>query len=196
MGLVGGALVGLGCAITFIGGGSTGGLDVITFLLKKYLNISPSLSSFALDGSIILLSLFLLAKPDGSLYSWSEQLIPVLIGILGATACAFVIEIVYVKGSNNYVMEIISPKWEEINRYIQDEVKRGVTIVPVKGGYQNTERVMLKVVFASREYPEIKARVSAIDQDAFVTFTRLARVYGEGFIESKKKQNKKPSKEG
>ena len=38
--MVGGVIVGFGVAITFMGGGSTGGVDVLTFIFEKYLRIT------------------------------------------------------------------------------------------------------------------------------------------------------------
>ena len=44
--LFGGVFIGGGVALTFVGGGSTGGVDVITFLFEKYLRIRQSIASF------------------------------------------------------------------------------------------------------------------------------------------------------
>ncbi|MFA7032596.1 MAG: YitT family protein, partial [Bacilli bacterium] len=45
-GITGGVIVGVGVAITFVGGGSSGGVDVLSFILNKYLNIKQSIGSF------------------------------------------------------------------------------------------------------------------------------------------------------
>ena len=52
-GLFGGVFVGTGVALTFTGGGSTGGVDVIIALLGKYTPIKESVASFMIDAVII-----------------------------------------------------------------------------------------------------------------------------------------------
>ena len=53
IGVIGGSLAGLGCGVTFNGGGSTGGLDILVFIINKYTNIKTSVLSFTLDGLIV-----------------------------------------------------------------------------------------------------------------------------------------------
>ena len=41
-GIIGGACVGIGCSLTFIGGGSTGGLDILTFIYPVFWTEAPA----------------------------------------------------------------------------------------------------------------------------------------------------------
>ncbi len=82
--LFGGAFVGLGCAITFIAGGSTGGTDIVAFALAG--TVLPKKASYAIfvtDALIIAL---------GALVTRDLGL--TLLGTLVALVCAVVIDAV------------------------------------------------------------------------------------------------------
>ena len=62
--VLGGTLIGIGCAITFIGGGSTGGTDVLAFIgCKLFPKLKTHTAIFATDAVIILLGAFVTANP-------------------------------------------------------------------------------------------------------------------------------------
>lgn len=174
-GLFGGVFVGTGVSITFVGGGSTGGVDVITFLFEKYLKIKQSIASFLVDGTIVVLGLILLLPRDNSF------LLPCLSGILSAFVTALIIEVIFIGSQTSYQVDIISEKWEEISQFAQDEMGRGATIIPAKGGYRGENRPILRIVFDKRQYNKIRTFISKVDPKAFVTFTRTNAVFGEGF---------------
>ena len=174
-GIFGGVFVGAGVAITFVGGGSTGGVDVLTFLLEKYVRIKQSTASFIIDGTIITIGLAVLLPVD------KEFLLPCLSGIISAFMSAVIIEVIFIGSQTSYQVDIISSKWEEISQYVQSEIGRGTTIVPVKGGFRGDDRIILRVVFNKREYNKIRTFIAKVDPKAFVTYTRTNAVFGEGF---------------
>ncbi len=178
-GVFGGVFIGGGVAFTFLGGGSSGGIDVVQLLLSKYTGIKESISGFIIDGFIILTGMF-------SMQLW----VPSLCGILSSVLTAALIEIVYIKNQTAYQVDIISDKWEEISRYAQDELERGATIIHAQGGYKGEERVILRVVFDRFQYEKIKKYIASVDPKAFVTYTQTNAVFGEGFKKHTKKSKK------
>ena len=87
----GGILVGAGCAITFLGGGSTGGVDIIALLLSdRFPNLQFSFVIFVIDASIILCGIVLYGDVIKSLF-----------GILSAFVASLMIKIVYRKKEEN-----------------------------------------------------------------------------------------------
>ncbi len=174
-GIFGGVFVGVGVAITFVGGGSTGGVDVLTFLMEKYVHIRQSIASFLIDGTIIIVGLCILLPVD------EEILLPCLSGIISAFMSAIIIEFIYIGSQTSYQVDIISEKWEEISQYAQNELGRGTTIIHAQGGYHGDERIILRIVFNKREYAKIRSYIAHIDPRAFVTYTQTNAVFGEGF---------------
>ena len=174
-GIFGGVFVGVGVAITFVGGGSTGGVDVLTFLLEKYLHIKQSIASFIIDGTIITVGLCVLLPLE------TKFLLPCLSGIISAFMSAIIIEVIFIGSQTSYQVDIISDKWEEISKYAQDVLGHGATIIHAQGGYKGDDRVILRIVFKKREYSKIRSYIAQVDPKAFVTYTQTNAVFGEGF---------------
>lgn len=181
-GMFGGVFVGGGVAITFVAGGSTGGVDVAQVMIQKYLGVKESVSGFIIDAVVIVVGM-------ATMQMW----VPALCGILSSFMTAVLVEIVYIRSQTAYQVDIISDKWEVISKYAQDELERGATIIRAEGGYKGDERVILRVVFDKRQYEKIREYIATVDPKAFVTFTQTNAVFGEGFKNNKKlkKNNKK-----
>ena len=175
-GLFGGVFVGGGVALTFLGGGSTGGVDVIQVLVNKYFKVKESITSFIVDAVIIIVGMIAL-----------KEWIPALCGVLCAFVTAVLIEVVYIRNQTSFQVDIISDKWEEISKYAQDTLDRGATIIHAQGGYKGEDRVILRVVFDKSQYDKIREFIAQIDPKAFITFTQTNAVYGEGFRSNRRK---------
>ncbi|MCD8204590.1 MAG: YitT family protein, partial [Coprobacillus sp.] len=89
-----------------------------------------------------------------------------------------------------YQADIISSHNDEISRYIQDELGRGVTIIEAKGGYHGDDRPILRVVFDRSQLNKLRDYVAKVDPSAFMSITQTSAVYGEGF------KTNKPSSRG
>lgn len=174
--MVGGVIVGFGVAVTFMGGGSTGGVDVITFIFEKYLNIKQSIASFIIDGLVVGIGICVLCPGAADKY-----LLPCLVGILSIAVSALMIDIIYIRFQTVYQVDVISTFWEEISRFAQDDLGRGATIIPVKGGYKHTDKIMLRIVLSKAQIEELQNFIANIDNKAFVTITTAKAVFGEGF---------------
>ncbi|MCQ2794004.1 MAG: YitT family protein [Bacilli bacterium] len=180
-GIFGGLFVGLGVAITFIGEGSTGGLDVLCFICYKFLHIKVSITSFVFDGRIIFTCAF--AIP--------EHVMPAFIGVLSALLSAIVIDILYVRSNNACIIDIISARYQDINKYIVDVLGRTSTIIDVEGGFTKKKYRLVRFVVDKRSLPEVKEEIAKIDKDAFITIASATHVFGEGFVPIKIKNQKK-----
>ena len=181
-GLFGGVFVGGGVALTFLGGGSTGGVDVIQVLFRKLFKIKESITSFFVDALVIVVGMAVM-----------QLWVPALCGILCSFVTAVLVEVVYIRNQTSYQVDIISDHWKEISEYAQNELERGATIIRAEGGYKGDERVILRVVFDKTQYEKIRDYIAGVDPKAFITFTQTNAVYGEGFESNKKirKSNKK-----
>ena len=59
--MFGGLCVGTGCALTFMGGGSTGGVDIIAFMLcKVFKRWKSSIVIFVIDATAVIVGLFVI----------------------------------------------------------------------------------------------------------------------------------------
>ena len=173
----GGVFVGAGVAITFMGGGSTGGVDIIALSLCKFFpKIKSSKAIFVIDAALVVLGMFIL-----------EDFILTLLGVTSAFVCALVIDYIFVGQSKEFVAYVITDKAEEINVQVRERLDRSTTFLTVVGGYSKEDKTMLMVSFTLRQYNEFNSILSLVDKDAFVTIHRAHEVSGKGFTIEKRK---------
>lgn len=168
---VGGALVGVGCAVTFLSGGSTGGVDVIAFLIcKLFKRVKSSTAIFWVDASVIVFGVFI-----------TNNLILSLLGVVSAMICAMVIDKIFLGGTAALVAQVVTDRGAEINRAVIEQMDRTTTMLTVTGGYSEKEKKMLMVSFSMRQYTQLMGIVLRIDPTAFVTVSKAHEISGEGW---------------
>jgi uncharacterized membrane-anchored protein YitT (DUF2179 family) len=173
--LFGGALTGAGCAITFKAGGSSGGVDVLAFLICKiFKKIKSSYVIFAIDATIVILGIFVV-----------NDLVLSLLGITSALVCSIVIDKIFLGGEGAYLAQIVSDRSEEISQGIIDVLDSTATIVDAKGAYSKQPKKMIVVSFSMREYSDLMAIINAEDPNAFFTISRVFENHGEGWTSDK-----------
>ena len=171
--IFGGVLVGAGCAITFLGGGSTGGVDIIAFIICKFIKkIKSSQAMFIIDSSIVIL---------GFIVNPHHDLALCLEGVLSAFMAAIVIDKIFIGSSKMFVAEIVTDKYEEINREVIEKMDRTTSILDIIGGYSKDNKKMLMVSFSINEYNDLVRIVYEQDKRAFMTISRAHEIKGEGF---------------
>lgn len=175
--LFGGIFVGVGCGFTFLGGGSTGGVDCLSLAANKYLRVKTSLASFLIDGSIILVG-----------FIFQRDLESCLIGIISAIMAAMMIDRVFLGQSTSFIAWIVTDRYDELSRRINDELSRGTTLFVAEGGYTSNATKVVEVVFDRKEYRDIQNIIVDVDPKAFVTTMRAHEVNGYGFKSMPKKK--------
>lgn len=174
--LFGGAFVGAGCAITFKAGGSSGGVDILAFLLCKiFTKIKSSFVIFAIDAAIVVLGVFII-----------NDLVVSLLGIMSALICSVMIDRMFLGGDDAYVAEIVTDKSEDISRGIIEQLDRTATLVDVQGAYSKEYKKMVIVSFSMREYTDLMKIINEADDNAFMTVSRVHENHGEGWTRAKK----------
>ena len=83
-------------------------------------------------------------------------------------------------GYESFFCDIISDKWEEINRDILS-LDRGTTIVEVTGGFTGRKRKMIKTMISKNQYLTVIDIVKKHDPEAFVAISSTHEVFGEGY---------------
>ncbi len=168
--LFGGALVGTGVALGYLGNGSTGGLDVISGIVAKYSDIKQDVSGFIIDATLVIVGIFIF-----------RNIVSGLIGILSAFACALAVQYIYISMNSYVIVDIISDKVEEIKAYIHEEMEHATTIIDAVGGYTGERRKMIRVVIYHEEQAELRQLVANVDPKAFMSITTAKAINGEGF---------------
>lgn len=173
--LFGGFFVGAGCAITFIGGGSTGGVDIIGFLIcKLFKRLKSSVVLFAIDAIIVILGMFVI-----------KDLVISLLGIIAAFIFALMVDYVFLGSSKAFVAHVISSEHERISQEVIKRIDRTTTIMDVTGGYTGENKKMVMISFTINQYAELINIINIVDKKAFVTISRAHEINGEGWAEIK-----------
>lgn len=168
--IFGGALTGTGVALSYLGDGSTGGLDVIAEIIAKHTSVKQDASSFVIDATLVIVGIFVF-----------KDIVSGLVGILSAFACALAVRYVFVRLSSFVIVDIISDKVSEIQDYVHNTMEHATTVIDGEGGYTGEKRKMLRVVIYHDEQNEIRQVVAKIDPKAFMSFTTATSINGEGF---------------
>ena len=169
--VLGGVLIGTGCALAFLGGGSTGGIDILVLIIVKlFPRLRSSRVMLYIDGAIVLLGAFVF-----------KSLVFTMLGIISALSSSFMIDKVFLFEREAFTLEIISDMWLDIKREIIERFERGATIFDAVGAYTGKEKKLIRVTVSMREYPELISLVSRLDPHAFVTVYRAHEISGEGF---------------
>lgn len=169
--LYGGVVSGIGIALTYRAGGSTGGTDLIAKLVhikKPYMNLGNIL--LVVDGIVILTLATTFGSIEIALYS-----------VVAVFVMTKVLNIILEGVDYAKAVFIITEKPDEISDLIHQEVKRTSTKINAIGTYTNSEKYVLLCVVNHKEIPKLKQIVKGIDDKSFTIVTTVTEALGEGF---------------
>ena len=169
--IYGGILVGVGLALIFKGKSSTGGTDLIAFLLQSYKsNVRISNFIIIFDFFIIGANLVVFREIEIGFYSF------IVIFMVGK-----MIDIVFEGINFCKLIYIISDKYDEITNIINLEIKRGATNLYGRGSFTKKDKLIVMCVSKRRDIDRIRELSQKIDPNAFIIITDAREVYGLGF---------------
>ena len=179
--VIGGILAGIGVSVAFTHNGSSGGTDIVAAMVSKHTNVSVGRTMLYTDFFIISSSYFIFHKLDLVVYGF------IVLALTSYTADMII-------NTNRQAVQftIFSKKWQEIATAINNEAKRGCTVLTGMGWYSKQEVKVLLVMCRKIEAVTISRIIKSIDPLAFTTQANVNGVYGKGFDELKVKM-KTPS---
>ncbi len=168
--VIGAGMIGFGIGTVFNRNGSTGGTDIIAWIVNKYRNVSLGRMMMYLDIIIISSCYFLF-------HDWKR----VLFGFCVLFIMSIAID--YVINSNRQSVQffIFSRKHDEIAEAISTQLKRGVTLLDGKGWYSQQDIKVVVVLAKKRQSIDLFRLIKDIDPNAFISQSNVVGVYGEGF---------------
>lgn len=169
--LYGGILVGIGMAFIFLAGCTTGGSDVIGYLLqKKYSHVSIGRALLLIDGIILSTSVFVFRNIDAALF-----------GMLSLYAQTKVIDAIIYGNDAGTQAQIVTKNPEAIAAKVIADLDRTVTYLPAKGAYSGQDTTVVLCTVRKSEFSRLKRIIAEADRDAFVIVTETSGVFGLGF---------------
>ena len=150
-------IIALGQAILFNANASSGGLDVVAKIISKY--------THAEIGKAVTVSGLVTAFTSIFVYDVGT----LIVSILGTYANGIAVDY-FIDGFNKRKkICILSDEYEEIQRYIMQELKRGVTIYKARGGYDGQEKTELVTIMTPNEYKQLLNYLHKSEFQAFMT---------------------------
>lgn len=167
----GGIAMGIGTAIILKSNSSTGGTDLLSYIIRSYKPHYRS-SSLIVGVDIIIVTLNVIFFKDIEIGLYSA----ITIYLMGK-----MIDIIFEGIYFTKIMFIISDKYEKIAKEIGSKVDRGSTGIYAKGMYTNQEKMMLLCVGSRNEIAKIKQIAVSVDKKAFIIISNAREAWGKGF---------------
>ena len=163
--VIGAGMIGLGIGLVFSANGSTGGTDIIAWIINKYRDVSLGRMMMYLDIIIISSCYFIF-------HDWRR----VLFGFVVLFIMSIVIDHVINTNRQSVQFLIFSRKYNEIAEGISTKIDRGVTLLDGKGWYSKQDIKVVVVLAKKRQSEDIFRLIKDIDPYAFISQSNVVGV--------------------
>ena len=169
--ILGGICSGVGVAMCFQQGGSTGGSDIVVMIVNKFYTISYGKFIRLTDGVIISSALFL---PDVGIDG-------VIYGFVMVAVFSYTVDMILSGNQQSSQIFIVSKDYKAMADAINQEAKRGATVIDAMGWYSKENSKIVMCVCRKRDLAMVLKVVRNVDPEAFITIGSVMGVYGKGF---------------
>lgn len=169
--LFGSLFYGVGLAVTFVAGASTGGTDIAGRTLQYFFpHLSIGNLLLVVDGIIIAVSFIMFKDID-----------LLMLSIVALAISTFSVDYVIRNLNISKLVFVISDKGAEIARRLVETSPRGVTRIEVWGEYTNEKKILLLCALKNKEMTDFKRKVRSMDPGAFIILSEAQQIDGNGF---------------
>jgi uncharacterized membrane-anchored protein YitT (DUF2179 family) len=185
--VAGAASCGLGIAVSFMQGGSTGGTDIVAMIINKFRTVSYGKVLLMTDCGILIGSLFL--TTNVAIAGVETQILPltslafarVIYGFIMIAVIGYTVDFVQSGNQQSNQIMIFCKDYEAMAEMINTKAHRGATLIDAMGWYTKTPSKAVMVVCRKRDTSMILKLVKEQDPNAFLTVGSVMGVYGQGF---------------
>ncbi len=168
-----GALEGFGLALVISRGASTGGTDIIAWLVRRrWPHISLGRVILVADAVVVISSALVFTDLNSAMYA-------AIVMFLSAR----VLDAILYGMSNGRMFYIFCERPEVLAEAIIKQLGRGVTILPAKGAYTGDAKEMLLCVVRRGEATPLRHLIKAHDPKSFLVIAEAEEILGYGFTE-------------
>ena len=185
--IAGAASCGLGIAVSFMQGGSTGGTDIVAMIINKFRTVSYGKVLLMTDCGILIGSLFLTTNvaiagvPTDIEPLSSLAFARVIYGFIMIAVIGYTVDFVQSGNQQSNQIMIMCKDYEKMADMILQKAHRGATLIDAQGWYTKHDTKVVMVVCRKRETSTILKYVREEDPNAFITVGSVMGVYGQGF---------------
>ncbi len=166
-----GLFCGFGLAMIFLRNATSGGTDIIMRLIRRrFPHVSVGRMILIVDAVVIFSSAAVFRSIESALYAVIQIII----------SSALIDRILYGASSGKMLL-IFTEKANDITKVITENLHRGVSIVPIVGGYTGERKSMLIAVLRGYEVSYVRRLIKEIDDNTFIVIAEAGEILGEGF---------------
>lgn len=170
--LAAGVLMGVGLTLMIRCGGSSGGSDIIGYMIQRK-NEATNVAwyIFMIDATVIGISFFV--------YDFNIE--PVVLSIVELFVASKVVETLTQGAKSAVKFEIITTCPDELTEELLSKVKCGVTKINAVGAFSNTEKTMLFCIVRKRDVTAFRTILKRFNNTTFSYISSASEVIGRGF---------------
>lgn len=172
--IFGGIINGVGLAMIFMRGGSTGGADIVAINVHKHFPyFSTGNLIFAADALVLIMVFFVYNSIESVLYA----VVTIFFSIKVIDSISYGIA-----RDNGKLIFIVTDKYTEICEKIMTNIERGITLLNGEGAYSGKSKRIIMCAVRPHQVYKITNIVKNIDENAFIIVTTAGSIKGKGFI--------------
>lgn len=170
--LFGGITMGVGCGIMFTRGYTTGGTDLVAFLIKK---VRPALSIGRL---VLICDSVIIIGAAAVLGNWFGIFFSALTVFIQST----VVDLILNGADRTKLFLVITEKGEAVSAALA-ALNRGVTLLKGQGYHTERDKTVIMCVVKPGQVYSARTAISNADPAAFTVVADCSQTYGQGFKE-------------
>ena len=155
---------------------STGGLDILAKIVNKYLHFDIG-TSVSVAGALICCTAFFI-----------NPFRLVIRGLIGTWINGLALDYFTASLNRRKRVCIISSRYEEVRKYIIEDLQRGCSLYNVTGGYNGHQNVEIQSLLTQDEFANLMNYMKENDIHGFITAGNVSEIYGDW---NQKKRHKK-----
>ena len=155
---------------------STGGLDILAKIVNKYLHFDIG-TSVTVAGALICCTAFAI-----------NPFRMVVVGLIGTWINGLALDYFTAGLNRRKRVCIISSRYEEIRKYIIEDLQRGCSLYNVTGGYNGHQNVEIQALLTQDEFANLMDYLKRNDIHGFITAGNVSEIYGDWNQKKRKKK--------
>ena len=169
----GGALMGLGCALVFLAGATTGGTDIVTkLILRKDPQFSTGKVFLAIDGGVCITGGIVFGSLATAMYAF-----------IGLFVFSKVLDSVLYGSQKAKLVLIVTDRSAQLLPLLLGEANVGCTVIGARTGYCGLAADTLMCAMKKHRLHAVRKLVERTDDKAFMLVLDTNEIYAKGFTE-------------
>lgn len=161
---------GIGSAILFNIGASSGGTDIIAMILKAHTSMNIGTALLVVDITSVVLAFFVFGPTTG------------LFSVLGLIAKSFVIDGVIENMNMCKCFNIICDDPDPICEFIIHDLNRSATVYQAQGAFSHHRKTVIMTTMKRGQAMRLRTYIKKNEPTAFILISNSSEIIGKGFL--------------